>query len=112
MKKWITLVVAVALPTTLSLASETSAETLALYKKKCASCHGTDGKGDTKMGKKLGSKDYTDSEVQKKVTDADMARAIKKGLKVDGKIKMKGFEDLTDKEITGLVVLMREFAKK
>lgn len=88
------------------------ADTAAVYSKQCAKCHGTEGKGDTKMGKKLGSKDYTDSEVQKKVTDADMARAIKKGLKVDGKIKMKGFEDLTDKEITGLVVLMREFAKK
>ena len=31
---------------------------------KCVKCHGADGKGDTKMGKKLEIKDYTDAKVQ------------------------------------------------
>src|SRR5690349_10343956 len=31
----------------------------ALYEKNCVKCHGMDGKGDTKMGKKLGAKDYS-----------------------------------------------------
>jgi cytochrome c len=35
----------------------------ALYDKQCAKCHGEDGKGETKMGKKLGTKDYTDQKV-------------------------------------------------
>ena len=30
----------------------------------CAKCHGPDGKGQTKVGKKLNLKDYTDAKVQ------------------------------------------------
>ena len=30
------------------------------WEKNCAKCHGPDGKGDTKMGKKLEIKDFTD----------------------------------------------------
>jgi cytochrome c553 len=41
----------------------------ALYEKDCAKCHGSDGKGETKMGKKLGAKDYTDPKVQAALTD-------------------------------------------
>ncbi len=33
------------------------------WEKNCAKCHGADGKGDTKMGKKVGVKDYTDPKV-------------------------------------------------
>ena len=31
----------------------------------CAKCHGADGKGQTKMGQKLGVKDLTDAEVSR-----------------------------------------------
>ena len=41
-----------------------AADAKALYEKDCAKCHGADGKGDTKMGKTLGAKDYTDAKVQ------------------------------------------------
>ena len=34
------------------------------WEKHCAKCHGPDGKGKTKMGEKLGIKDYTDAKVQ------------------------------------------------
>ena len=34
------------------------------YSKKCASCHGKDGSGKTKMGKKSGARDYRDAKVQ------------------------------------------------
>ena len=34
------------------------------WEKNCAKCHGTDGKGKTKMGEKLQVKDYTDAKVQ------------------------------------------------
>ena len=35
-----------------------------IYEDSCAKCHGSDGKGATKMGQKLGAKDYTDAKVQ------------------------------------------------
>ena len=35
----------------------------------CAKCHGADGKGQTKMGQKLGVKDFTDAKVQAAITD-------------------------------------------
>ena len=47
---------------TVSLFAATSlfaADGKALYEKECAKCHGTDAKGETKMGKKLGAKDYS-----------------------------------------------------
>src|SRR5579862_9093107 len=35
----------------------------------CAKCHGAEGKGDTKMGTKLGCKDFTDAKVQADIKD-------------------------------------------
>ena len=49
----------------------------ALYDKQCAKCHGEDGKGETKMGKKLGAKDYTDPKVQDALKDDAAVKAIK-----------------------------------
>ncbi len=58
----------------------------------CAKCHGADGKGQTKMGKKLSLQAYTDAKVQAKLTDADMAKVIAEGVKDKaGKEKMKAY---------------------
>lgn len=85
----------------------------ALYEKECARCHGSDGKGDTKMGKKLGAKDYTDPKVQAQVTDEAAFKAIKEGFKdKDGKTLMKPLEGVSDEDIKALVAYMRTFAKK
>jgi cytochrome c6 len=77
----------------------------------CTKCHGADGKGQTKVGKKLSVKDYTDAKVQADLKDADMAKAIAEGVKdKNGKEKMKGFApDLTPAEITDLVAHIRKF---
>jgi cytochrome c551/c552 len=84
----------------------------ALYENSCAKCHGSDGKGDTKMGKKLGAKDYTDSKVQAALTDDAAAKAIKEGLKdSDGKSLMKPTEGVSDGDVKGLVAYMRTFKK-
>jgi len=84
----------------------------ALYENDCAKCHGADGKGDTKMGKKLGAKDYTDATVQAALTDDAAAKAIKEGLKdADGKSLMKPAEGLADADVKGLVAYMRTFKK-
>ena len=75
----------------------------------CASCHGADGKAQTKTGKKLKLKDYTDAKVQAEMKDADMAKAITEGVKVDGKEKMKAFKDeISAEEIKDLVAFVRK----
>ena len=82
------------------------------YDKGCAKCHGKEGKGDTKMGQKLGIKDYTDAKVQGEMKDDAAFKAIKEGLKdKDGKVLMKPAEDLSDADIKALVAFMRGFKK-
>jgi cytochrome c553 len=82
------------------------------YDKGCAKCHGKEGKGDTKMGQKLGIKDYTDAKVQAEMKDDAACKAIKEGLKdKEGKTLMKPSEDLSDADIKALVAHMRSFKK-
>src|SRR4029078_12572243 len=81
------------------------------YTKDCAKCHGEDGKGKTKMGEKLGVKDYTDVTVQTEMKDEKMVKAIKEGVKADDKTKMKAFSDLGDAEVKALVAYVRAFKK-
>ncbi len=70
----------------------------------CAKCHGADGKGDTKMGAKLGCKDFTDAKVQADIKDDAAFKALKEGLKsADDKTLMKPFDQLSDDEIKALV---------
>jgi cytochrome c551/c552 len=84
----------------------------ALYEKDCAKCHGADCKGETKMGKKLNAKDYTDAKVQAELKDDQAAKAIKEGLKSKtGQTLMKPAEGLSAADINGLVVYMRTFKK-
>jgi cytochrome c553 len=89
-----------------------AADAKANYEKDCAKCHGSDGKGDTKMGKKLGAKDYTDPKVQAELKDEAAFKATKEGLKdKEGKVLMKPSEGLSDEEIKALVAYMRTFKK-
>lgn len=83
-----------------------------LYDQTCTKCHGADGKGDTKMGKKLGVRDYSDAKVQADLKDDVAFKSLKEGLKdADGKVQMKAFSDLSDDDIKGLVAYMRTFKK-
>ena len=82
------------------------------WEKSCTKCHGPDGKGKTKMGEKVGVKDYTDAKVQADLKDDAMTKAIKDGVKDGDKTKMKGFGDaLSDDEIKALVKYVRDFKK-
>jgi mono/diheme cytochrome c family protein len=76
----------------------------------CAKCHGMDGKGQTKVGKKVGVKNYTDAKVQAEFKDADISKAVSDGVIDGGKEKMKAFKgELSAAEITDLVAYVRKF---
>lgn len=109
MKKILTLSIALVAGMALTAGA---ADAKALYEKDCAKCHGEDGKGETKMGKKLNAKDYTDAKVQAELKDEAAFKAIKEGLKdKEGKVLMKPADGLSDEEIKGLVAYMRKFKK-
>lgn len=87
-----------------------AADAKATYEEQCAKCHGIDGKGQTKMGQKLGARDYTDAKVQADLKDDAAFDVIKEGLKADdGKVLMKPSDNLSDDDIKGLVAHMRSF---
>jgi mono/diheme cytochrome c family protein len=83
------------------------------WTKNCASCHGKDGKGQTKAGKMAETKDLTDAAYQASFDDQKMQQQIKEGLKdKTGKERMKPFAGkLTDEEIKALGVYVRAFKK-
>lgn len=102
-----------ALLSVLAVASAAAADGKAIYEKDCAKCHGTDGKGQTKMGQKMGAKDYTDPKVQAAVTDEAAFKATKEGFKdKEGKSLMKPAEGLSDDDIKAVVAYMRTFKAK
>jgi cytochrome c6 len=78
----------------------------ALFKAKCAPCHGPDGKGDTSMGKVLKVRDLSSAEVQKQ-TNAELTAVIE-----NGKGKMPGYKGkLSDGDIKELVSYIRSLKK-
>ena len=81
------------------------------WEKNCTKCHGPDGKGDTKMGKKLEIKDFTDAKVQAALKDDAMLKSIKEGVKDGEKVRMKAAEGLSDEEMKALVTYVRAFKK-
>ncbi len=95
------------LGTTLGLAAPATEN----WENNCTKCHGDDGKGQTKVGKKLQLKDYSDAKVQAEMKDEDMIKAITDGINDKaGKEKMKAFKDtLSADEIKDLVAYIRKF---
>ena len=81
------------------------------WEKQCSKCHGKEGKGDTKMGQKLGIRDLTDAKVQAELKDEAAFKAIKDGIKKDDKTLMKAAEGLSDDDIKALVKMVRSFKK-
>jgi len=107
MKKTILLTATLLIAATASLRA---ADVTADWKKNCASCHGNDGKGKTKAGRKAKVKDMTEAKYQEALTDEKMAKQIKEGMKEDGKDVMKPFGDkLSDDAIKALVAYVRKF---
>ena len=95
-------------------ASAALADGTEMFNKKCAGCHGKDGKAQTAMGKKLSIKDLTDAKVQAAAKDADWEKAITDGAKdAAGKVVMPGFKGkVTPDDIKALVKVSRDFKGK
>jgi cytochrome c6 len=112
-KNWIrTFTVAMGVAAVMSLAFAgvpTQAQDVgaALYKTKCAACHGADGKGDTAVGKANKIRDLGSPEVQAQ-SDADLTTII-----TNGKGKMPAYgKSLKPDQVKDLVTYVRTLAKK
>jgi mono/diheme cytochrome c family protein len=80
-----------------------------VYATLCASCHGSEGKGDGMAAAAFDPKptDFTDSEFQAGRTDDDLAKAI-----AEGSGMMAGFgQQLSAEEIQSLVEYIRELGQ-
>jgi len=98
--------------TAAGLISASAADAKDNWEKVCGKCHGPDGKGDTKMGQKLGIKDLADAKLQADLKDEQAFKSIKEGIKdSEGKIKMKPAENISDDEIKALVQYVRTLKK-
>ena len=72
-------------------------DSAALWKSKCAMCHGADGVGNTPVGKSMGIKDLASPDIQAK-SDAVLAGLISNGIN-----KMPAFKSqLNQAQIDGL----------
>ncbi len=83
------------------------------YTAHCKSCHGAEGKGDTKFGQKFECKDYSDPKVQAKIKDEEILKAMKEGVKKGERKVMQPYTDkLTEDEMKDLVKYWRTLAPK
>lgn len=106
MKKIIVLVTAFAFAAGFSVKA---ADGKQVFADNCAKCHGEDGKGKTKMGEKVGCKDYSVEAIK----DDAAFKSVKEGMKdKDGKTQMKAFgEGLSDDDIKAALAHMKTFKK-
>jgi|SRR5690349_14672626 len=81
-----------------------------LYSKYCVSCHGRDGKSETRKGKFSHARNFTDAEWQDDASDERLFNSIMNGRKVRG--DMPAFSSkLNDQEAESLVEFVRRFRK-
>ncbi len=82
-----------------------------MFDKKCAGCHGKDGKAATTMGKKLNMRDLTNAEVQKGSTDAQWEKIILEGVKGAGGKNVMPATKASPEEVKDLVKHVRTLKK-
>jgi mono/diheme cytochrome c family protein len=100
-------------------APATAAEGQAIWdekkRAKCVTCHGPDGKGDTKMGRSKKVADMTTEEWQKRFTDQQIIDSILTGVEREGagrKVKMEPLKEGTQREAEALLAFIRTLGPK
>jgi len=84
-----------------------AADGAAIYKSKCATCHGADGAGQTAVGKSMKLRDLRSAEVQKQ-TDVELTKVI-----AGGRGKMPAFgKQLTTADVAALVAYIHTLKAK
>lgn len=87
-----------------------------LWKSKCSSCHGVDGKGKTKQGTKMGIADITTAAWQAEFSDEKIKEVIIKGISREKNGKQQEMDPLEKEldaaQIDVLIKHTRAFAKK
>jgi cytochrome c6 len=108
MKKFVVLLAAAGLLlVALPAMADAGVDGAALFKSKCAMCHGADGAGQTPTGKSMKVRDLKAVDVQKQ-DDKALFTIIS-----DGKGKMPAYKSkLSTAEIDALVGFVRSLAKK
>ena len=85
--------------------SKREAAAKALFARKCATCHGGNGRGETLAGRISGVPDMTDSKWQGSISEKRMMISIS-----HGRGSMPGFDEkLSQDEIVSLVSHVRKF---
>lgn len=88
--------------------SPTGASTAeAIYVRRCASCHGKDGKANTVRGKLISTRNLTDPKWQAEVSDERIFNSI-----TNGRGRMPGFgKRVSEADIDSLVSYVRHLKK-
>jgi cbb3-type cytochrome c oxidase subunit III len=78
-----------------------------VFEEYCIGCHGSDGRAETDMSKKVGAADLTSDAVQQQ-SDSHLRTVIK-----EGKGKMPSFsQKLSDNEISSVLAYVRQMVKR
>ena len=99
--------------TTVSIGTQTNSSgtrqssAVAIYGRRCASCHGKDGRANTAKGKLRSARDLTDPQWQNEVSDERIFNSI-----TNGKGMMPGFaKNVSESETNALVSYVRRLKK-
>ncbi len=83
-----------------------------IYTLHCAKCHGSDGKGQTPIGKKLVIKDLSTKESWNNIDYTNAIDEVTGGIKKDNVFRMKAFgETLTTEQISNAVKEFKSLTK-
>lgn len=83
------------------------------WQQHCQKCHGADGSGSTRIGKRLKLRDYTDAAVQASFSDEEITKILNEGITDDrGREVKPSFADiLSAEEIAEMVTYIRGMSK-
>jgi len=107
---WIALAALALLP--LAARAEADKKTERLWKAKCASCHGADGKGQTDQGQKMGIADYTAASWQASHDEAKVKAAIESGVNREKNGKKQEMDPFKDKLEPAQIDSLAAFVKQ